>query len=176
MSNYLIFLDLETTGLDPRRDQILEVAAIVVDTETWEESSPLHAVIKHDLSSLHMVDFVRDMHSRTGLLSELEHGRPWSDVQDQLSLLFALYPRARLAGRNVGTFDRAFIEAKAGLITAPLSHQNFDVSTLLNARTWFADFADPLPAFEGTQHRALDDVRNDIEIVRFIADEMGALL
>ncbi len=118
------------------------------------------------------------MHQRSGLWEAVEaasnpetqiddNRRMWRELQNWLSS----WGRAILVGKNVGTFDRVFLEhAKPG-ITAPLSHQNLDVRTLLNAFTFWGGTNKPtLPETPPMYHRAKVDVHHDIECIGVIAD------
>src|SRR5690606_33107045 len=99
-----IGLDIDTTGLDPEIDDILEVAAVVYNPHTFEEIERYHSVCEDGPALLVVLQELRD--------------------------LFERYPGAVLVGRNVGTFDRVFLERADPGITTILSHRNFDVSTV----------------------------------------------
>lgn len=131
-----IGLDIETTGLDPEIDDILEVAAVVYNPHTFEEIERYHSVVGYPYGPALLV------------------------VLQELRDLFERYPGAVLVGRNVGTFDRVFLERADPGITTILSHRNFDVSTVrMLFSLAFPNFVEP--EFEGEQHRALDNVLND---------------
>lgn len=69
----LCFADMETTGLDPHKDLILELAIVMTSFEyPYLERARAHYLIKHprDVQGM-MDDYVLDMHTRSGLLAEL---------------------------------------------------------------------------------------------------------
>src|SRR5271154_5905458 len=69
----LAFLDLETCGLDVEHDDVLEVACLVTDDRLTEEIARYHAVICTDREFYELPEVVRDMHTGSGL---------WTEVQD----------------------------------------------------------------------------------------------
>ncbi len=70
------------TGLDTKNDALIEVAALVTDSELNILGDGVDVVIKPDDAALaQMNDFVRDMHTRSGLLAELPHGKTMAEAQ-----------------------------------------------------------------------------------------------
>ena len=142
----LLWLDLETTGLDPKEHAVLEVGAIVTDGLT--ELGRYHAVVSQPPEALaRMNDFVRDMHTKNGLLDAMKStATPWPTVAAQLRQFvvkhFAPSPveqetsnskpaewRGRLAGYSAH-FDKKWLEALAPEMHELLSHRVFDMSTI----------------------------------------------
>ena len=73
------------TGLDPINDALIEVAALVTDSELNILGDGVDVVIKPDDSALaQMNDFVRDMHTRSGLLEELPHGKTMAEAENSI--------------------------------------------------------------------------------------------
>lgn len=167
--SHLLFLDLETTGLDPDRDQILEIALIVVDADTLEDCFRFHRVVAYELQDTNLVSsVVLKMHDSTGLWRDCASldATPLPEAMSDLAMVLRQYGRSdMLVGRNVGTFDRVFLERNCPGITKSLSHRNFDITTLLYATHRLAgepiEFEkNPMP------HRAMNDCETDLEIVR----------
>src|SRR5689334_2907417 len=68
MIDRLVWVDLEMTGLDPERDVILEIAALVTDSNLEPVGEGVDIVVQQPAEALRdMVDVVRDMHARSGL-------------------------------------------------------------------------------------------------------------
>lgn len=179
-AHQFIWLDLETTGLlgdgpsgpqpgDLYGDgQVLEWAAVLCEDDRdgdFAEVAAYTAVIKPE-RPLVMSDFVRAMHTRNGLLADVD--RATATVADADAFLAGICeelgakPRTiSLAGNSVH-FDAAWIRVWMPQFAAYLSHRVFDVSTLIRAmQTWGSGFARVDPA-----HRALDDVRQSIAAAR----------
>ncbi len=92
----LVWIDCEMTGLDLGRDALVEVAALVTDTELTVLGEGVDVVVRPPAEALdQMVDVVREMHTTSGLLEELEHGATLAEAEE-----------AVLALRAVGTCSR----------------------------------------------------------------------
>jgi oligoribonuclease len=160
----LAWLDLETTGLDPAVDQILQAALVITDGElnVLEE---VVVDIWHPAEKLtHMTPFVRAMHEKTGLLQRVSNSMV--DISSAERKLFSVlikkceYP-AILCGNTVG-FDRRFVNAYFKGIAAYLHYRMIDVSSLkLLTEHWY----DPTKLYakpEDMAHDALFDIRQSI--------------
>lgn len=83
----LLWLDLEMTGLDESVHRILEVAVVITDI-TLRPHARYHATVRQSVDSLeHMSEYVRQMHTRTGLLDRLAGGRSEQQVEAELCAL-----------------------------------------------------------------------------------------
>jgi oligoribonuclease len=160
-------MDLEMTGLEADRHVIVEIATLVTDDDlTVVAEGPdlvLHAT-EVELAS--MDDFVRDMHTSSGLLEEIRSSELTLEAAGQQTLEFirAHVPKPRtvpLAGNSIGT-DRRFLAAYLPAIEEYLHYRSVDVSTIKElAGRWYPAAAAAAPPKAGG-HRAMDDIRESV--------------
>lgn len=175
---HLIGCDIETTGTDRSRDLILEVAVLVADVDSLVEVERFSSVVqppfpwKTEIDASSCDPYVRKMHHDSGLWSALEAGEGVTMVQIETVLLeiFARYPKGMLFGRNVGTFDREFLERKLPGVTRGLHYRVLDLSTLLTFVKLYqpALRAELDEAKKDEAHRALADIIEDFATLRRI--------
>src|SRR4051794_25206344 len=171
MNDRLVWIDCEMTGLDLATDALIEVAVLVTDYELNVLGDGIDLVIKPPAAALEqMGDFVRDMHTGSGLLAELDQGIPLIDAEQQVLDFIAGYvkePRkAALAGNSVGT-DRTFLARDMPRVEAHLHSRNVDVSSIKElVRRWYPRVYYATPAKTGN-HRALADIRESISELRY---------
>ena len=167
----IVWIDCEMTGLDSVNDALIEVAALVTDSELNILGDGVDVVIKPDDAALaQMNDFVRDMHTRSGLLKELPTAKPWPRPRPQCSSTSAsgyrTPARRPLAGNSVGT-DRVFLARDMPSVVEHLHYRIIDVSTIKElSRRWFARAYFQAPAKHGG-HRALGDIKDSIDELRY---------
>jgi len=165
-------MDLEMTGLDPDRHVIVEIATIVTDDDlNIVAEGPDLVVHATDEQLAEMDEVVVRMHTDSGLLdrirsSELSLAEAGAQT---LAFLREHVPEARtvpLCGNSIGT-DRRFLARHLPEIEDHLHYRSVDVSTIKElAKRWMPDLLAGAPAKVGT-HRALDDIRESIEELRF---------
>lgn len=171
MTNELVWIDCEMTGLDLAHDELIEVAALVTDEELNVLGDGVDVVIKPSADALaHMGDFVRQMHTKSGLLPELDGGLTMAEAEQQVLAYLRQYvkePRkAPLAGNTIGT-DRAFLAKDMPELEAYVHYRNVDVSSIKElSRRWYPKTYYHAPAKNGN-HRALADIQESIEELRY---------
>jgi oligoribonuclease len=171
VNDRLVWIDCEMTGLDFVKDALVEVAALVTDFELNVLGEGVDLVIKPPAEALEqMIPFVRDMHTSSGLIDELEKGTTIADAEAQVLAYLREHcadgSRPPLAGNSVGT-DRAFLARDMPELETFLHYRNVDVSSIKElSRHWY-----PRAYFNAPQktggHRALADIRESIEELRF---------
>ena len=171
MSDRLVWIDCEMTGLDIRADALIEVAALVTDFDLTVLGEGVDIVIKPPPEALdQMVPFVREMHTTSGLLEELDAGTTLEDAQAQVLAYVRQHcadgSRPPLAGNTVAT-DRAFLARDTPELEAFLHYRIVDVSSIKElSRRWFPRAYYNAPDKNGG-HRALADIRESIEELRY---------
>lgn len=171
MNDRLVWIDCEMTGLDYVADALVEVAALVTDFDLNVLGEGVDLVIAPPPEALEqMVPFVREMHTGSGLLDELANGTTLEDAQAQVLAYVREHcpegSRPPLAGNSVAT-DRAFIARDMPELDAFLHYRIVDVSSIKElSRHWYPRAYFNAPVKSGG-HRALADIQESIEELRF---------
>ncbi|GAA1358405.1 oligoribonuclease [Arthrobacter rhombi] len=159
------------TGLSLEADALIEVAVLVTDPELNILGEGVDVVIKPEAQALEqMNDFVRQMHTTSGLLEELDGGMDLDSATEQvLEYIRTWVPepgKAPLAGNTIGT-DRNFLARDMPGVIDHLHYRVIDVSTIKElARRWYPRAYFQSPAKTGN-HRALGDIRDSINELRY---------
>ena len=171
MSDRLVWIDCEMTGLDIVADALIEVAALVTDFDLNVLGDGIDIVIKPPAEAVEQMDpYVRTMHERSGLLEELDAGLTLADAEAQVLAYIKQHcadgSRPPLAGNTVAT-DRSFLNRDMGTLEAFLHYRIVDVSSIKElSRRWFPRAYFHAPAKRGN-HRALADIQESIEELRY---------
>ena len=170
----LVWIDCEMTGLDLRTDALVEVAALVTDFDLNVLGEGVDIIIKPPVEALdQMIEFVRNMHVTSGLLGELEGGVTLAEAEQQVMAYLAEHcpPESRppLAGNSVAT-DRGFLARDMPVLDSFLHYRIVDVSSIKElARRWYPRAYYGAPTKRGN-HRALADIQESIEELRYYRD------
>lgn len=160
-------MDLEMTGLEADRHVIVEIATLITDDELVVVAEGPDLVIHASDEELAAMDeFVRDMHTGSGLLAEMAASELTLAEASRQTLEFirSHVTKARtvpLAGNSIGT-DRRFLAAQLPEIEEYLHYRSVDVSTIKElAGRWYPEAMAEAPPKAGG-HRALDDIRESV--------------
>ena len=171
----LAWLDLEMTGLDVTRHVIVEVAMLVTDAQLAPLDDGIDLVVHQPPAALaEMDDTVRTMHTKSGLLAEIEASSlTLPDAGEQaLAYLKGHVPspgQVPLCGNSIGV-DRRFLDRQLPALDAYLHYRSIDVSSLKElCRRWYPEAYRRRPGKRET-HRALDDVRESIAELAYYRD------
>ncbi|XVQ84195.1 oligoribonuclease [Microbispora siamensis] len=171
MTDPLVWIDCEMTGLDLGRDALIEVACIVTDSELNQLDEGVDVVIKPPVETLEqMSEVVREMHTASGLLRALATGVTLAEAEAVvLDYIRSHVPEAKkapLCGNSIAT-DRAFIARDMPLVDAFLHYRMVDVSSIKElARRWYPRVYFASPEKQGG-HRALADITESIRELRY---------
>jgi len=171
VSDELVWIDCEMTGLDITADALIEVAVLVTDAELNVLGDGVDVVIKpSDEALTQMGDFVRTMHASSGLSDLLAGGLTMAEAEEQVLAYVKEHVsenrRAPLAGNTIGT-DRAFLARDMPTLEGYVHYRNVDVSSIKElVRRWYPRIYYHSPAKSGN-HRALADIRESIEELRY---------
>ena len=159
------------TGLDLTIDELVEVAVVITDYDLQLVDPGFSIVIKPDQSALDtMGDFVRDMHTSSGLLAEIPNGVSLADAEYAvLEYILRFVPGAQaapLAGNTIGT-DRAFLNKFMPRVDSHLHYRSIDVSSIKElSKRWFPRAYFNAPSKDGG-HRALADILESIRELEY---------
>jgi oligoribonuclease len=171
MTDHLVWIDCEMTGLDLAADALIEIACIVTDGDLQPLDEGIDIVIKPPAEAVdQMLPVVRQMHTTSGLLTELAAGLTLDEAQELVLTYVRQHvkePRkVPLCGNSIGT-DRSFIARDMPDLDSYLHYRMIDVSSVKElARRWYprAYFASPE---KHGGHRALADINESIRELRY---------
>jgi oligoribonuclease len=162
-----VWIDCEMTGLDLARDALIEVAAIVTDSELNALDDGIEVVIHVDDDLLDtMVPVVRDMHASSGLTEAVRASTTTLGEAEKLVLEYVKkhapdVRTAPLCGNSIAT-DRGFVARDMPALDEHLHYRMVDVSSIKElAKRWYPKVYQSQPE-KGLRHRALDDIRESI--------------
>ena len=167
MQDKLVWIDCEMTGLELRSDKLIEIAALVTDSELNVLGEGVDIVIHADDEALAaMPEVVQKMHAHSGLTEEVRAATITLAQAEQQVLdyikQFVPDPRsAPLCGNSIGT-DRGFIVRDMPTLDAYLHYRMIDVSSIKElCRRWYPRIYFGQPE-KGLAHRALADITESI--------------
>ncbi len=160
----LVWLDMEMTGLDPTKDTVVEVAAVITEVDDLKELEHYHAVIHQPDSVIGASDpFVQQMHTKSGLWDRMRTSTTSLGAAEQGALdLVSRWcgPRQGMLAGNSIWQDRRFLIAYMPKLEGYLHYRQVDVSTLkILAGAWFGPNAIPK---KSEKHTALEDIHESI--------------
>lgn len=183
---YLCWIDLETTGLDPHADPILEVGAIITEaTAPYPAMDSLSCVVLPDGPSWshRFPPRVLQMHTENGLLADVfDGGIPIGDVERDLVGILGNFGSRHdfvLAGSGVAHFDRAFIAAQMPTLDKWLRYGTLDVGVLrrtlesfVGVEALLAQGLEVGTVGSDKAHRGLADIESHLAELRFYAERL----
>jgi oligoribonuclease len=168
MTDRLVWVDCEMTGLDLARDALIEVAVVVTDAELTPLDDGLDVVIKVADDVLDtMIPFVRDMHASSGLTEAVRASTVTLGEAEEQVLGYVRQhvpdPKAApLCGNSIAT-DRGFLARDMPNLDEYLHYRMIDVSSVKElAKRWYPRVYQAQPP-KGLAHRALADIFESID-------------
>ena len=171
MNERLVWIDCEMTGLDLRDDALIEIAALVTDSELNILDEGVDVIIKPPPESItQMTKVVRDMHTTSGLLEALPGGVTLAEAEDIVLAYIRGHvkdaKKAPLCGNSIAT-DRSFLARDMPALDSHLHYRMVDVSSIKElARRWYPRVYFASPEKKGG-HRALADITESIQELRY---------
>ncbi len=172
MSDRLVWIDCEMTGLDLGNDLLIEVAALVTDSELNVLGEGVDVVVGATAEQLErMPDVVKEMHAGSGLTEEVLASTVTLREAEERVLAYVRewVPEARkapLCGNSIGT-DRGFVVRDMPELDGHLHYRMVDVSSVKElARRWYPRVYYNAPK-KGGGHRALADILESVQELRY---------
>jgi len=172
VTDLLVWIDCEMTGLDLGKDALIEVAALVTGPNLDVLGEGIDLVIHADDAALDaMPEVVREMHAKSGLTDEVRRSTVTMAEAEQAVLAyikqFVPNPRsAPLCGNSIAT-DRGFLARDMPTLDDFLHYRMIDVSSIKElARRWYPRVYFGQPQ-KGLAHRALADIRESIRELEY---------
>lgn len=171
MSQRMVWVDLEMTGLDIEKDKIIEMACIITDSELNVLAEGPNLIIKQPDELLDgMSDWCKEHHGKSGLTQAVRNSKI---SQEQAEYEFLSFVRQHtppgqcpLAGNSVHA-DKRFLEKYMPQFMYHLHYRIIDVSTIKElCRRWFPEEYKKAPQ-KRASHRALDDIQESIKELQF---------
>jgi len=169
----LVWMDLEMTGLDPDKERILEMACIVTDSSlNLVAEGPVIYVRQSEELLAGMDDWNRQHHGQSGLIDLVKSSGIGEEEAESRMLEFlqryTTEGQSPLCGNTIGQ-DRRFLERYQPRLEAWLHYRSIDVSSLKElAIRWRPDLMGGFRKKEA--HRAMDDIRESIEELKYYRD------
>lgn len=162
---YLIWVDIETTGLNPSEDKILEVCCVITDKNLNIKASSKNLVISTNVCDMN--DWCLKTHTKNGLVEDvLLSSLKINDVEIELLKFlqsWSDYKTSPMCGSSVH-FDRSFLKVHMPLIEDYFTHRNVDVSSFKEmTHRWY----DVGYSKNENNHRAESDILESIGELKF---------
>ncbi len=166
----MIWIDLEMTGLDTQRDYIIEIASIVTDKNLNILEEGPNLVIKQPDEVLNAMDeWNTDHHNRSGLVQKVKESNITESIAEKQTIEFLskYVPKgiAPLCGNTICQ-DRRFLARCMPDLEAFCHYRSIDVSSIRElGKRWYFEDVDNFQ--KSSNHRALDDIRDSINELKY---------
>lgn len=172
----IVWMDLEMTGLDIEKDEILEVSCIITDKHLNVKSEGPCFAIKH---AQHVYDNMNEWciehHNKSGLVQRCKNSQVTPDLAEGIILSYleenVQERKCPLAGNSV-YMDRLFLRKFFPLVDEYLHYRIIDVSTIKELATrWYPDVINAAPK-KSFAHRSLDDIKESISELKYYKEHL----
>ena len=172
MAKELVWIDLEMTGLNPQIHKVIEIATIITDSELNIIAKGPDLVINASDDELNKMNaYVRDMHTKSGLIDEVRKSTlTIRDAEIETLEFINKHIKAKnkppVCGNSIGT-DRRFLDAQMNDLENRFHYRVVDVSSIKElAKRWYPNIDRNIPS-KAENHRALEDIIESIEELKY---------
>jgi len=177
MAKELVWIDLEMTGLNPEIHKIIEIATIITDSELNIIAKGPDLVINASNDELNKMNtYVRDMHTKSGLVDEVRKSSlTIRDAEIETLEFINKHIKAKnkppVCGNSIGT-DRRFLDAQMNDLENRFHYRVVDVSSIKElANRWYPNIDRNIPS-KAENHRALEDIIESIEELKYYREKL----
>ena len=169
-TSFLIWLDLEMTGLDVRKDKIIEIAAIITDKNLEIVSKGISLVIMQDKYLMDNMDaWNTNQHKKSGLYEKVLNSQiSCLDAENMILKFLKKYLKrgiSPMCGNSIYQ-DRIFLRKYMPKLENFFHYRNIDVSTIKELiKYWKPHYYDMLK--KKNDHTALTDIKESIKELKF---------
>ena len=166
----MIWIDLEMTGLDTQRDYIIEIASIVTDKNLNIIDEGPNLVINQPDEVLNTMDqWNTNHHNNSGLTQKVRESSITESIAEKQTIEFlSKYVPKGVAPlcRNTICQDRRFLARCMPQLESFCHYRSIDVTSIRElGKRWYFEDIDNFQ--KNSNHRALDDIRDSIEELRY---------
>eukprot|EP00347_Sterkiella_histriomuscorum_P002448 403368109 len=172
----IVWIDLEMTGLNVQFEKILEIGIVITDSKLTKKVLGPNIIVQCDEYTLqHMDDWNQTHHKESGLLAQVRQSNVSLEQAEQIILAFlqemqVTYQSAPLAGNCIHT-DRKFMRKYMPNLVDYLNYKIIDVTTFKQlCWRWNQQVSKGRPR-KAQGHRALDDILESIEEMKYYQDK-----
>jgi oligoribonuclease len=165
---YLVWLDMEMTGLDPEKEKIIEVATVITDSDLNVVAEGPDLVVRQSAAALNRMDnWNKKQHGGSGLIAAVRKSKVSVKEAETQTLEFlkkhCVEGKSPLCGNSVH-HDKRFIIKYMPKLARFLHYRIVDVSTVKElTKRWYSDKKNKKLPKKNASHRAMDDVLESIE-------------
>ncbi len=174
--DYLVWIDLEMTGLDPKKCTIIEIGTVITDSQLEVIAEGPSIAIHHSDKTLGgMEAWSKYHHRKSGLTEECRKSRISLKKAEEETLKFirpyCKEKTAPLCGNTIWQ-DRRFLVKYMPKLEQYLHYRTIDVSSIKElVKRWYGD-GFKMPRAKNQTHRVMDDIRESVEELRFYRDKV----
>ena len=172
---YLVWLDLEMTGLDPDSERIIEIATVITSSDLEEVIEGPNLVINQPREYLdNMDEWNTSHHGNSGLIEAVKVSNVTDELAEKETLNFLMkyleIDTSPLCGNSISQ-DRRFLNRYMPDLAKFFHYRNIDVSSIKElTKRWRPDLDGKI--IKSTSHRALSDDYESIEELKFYRDAL----
>ena len=165
----IVWLDLETTGLNPLEEDLLE-AGIIVTNDNLEEVVRSKHLVETGYALNDLSDVVRRMHNASGLLDDYRKGprlSPYDVAQRFIAVIDLFGARGAPLGGSTIAFDRMMLWRHMPDLLEAVHYRSIDVSTLNElGQRWAPEACHRRPQ-KRDLHRVFEDIEDSINVAKY---------
>jgi len=172
--NLMVWVDMEMSGLNPASDVVLEVAVLLTNKELEIVAEGPQLIVHQPAELFAKMDaWNQEHHTKSGLWESVQASQVTLQEAEEAVLNFLkghVGPRqSPLCGNSIAQ-DRMFLMNHMPRVNEYLHYRMIDVSTIKElVKRWYP--GGPAAPAKTNQHRALDDIRESINELRFYRDQ-----